>query len=272
MPSRLTPFFPEDRHLPKLRAKAGLIFSSNQQMSTALSPAEKLLAIEDCLIESVIMSSRIEGEEPTGQFQDANPGCMVDLRAQRLLHAYRNFELKSGELYSGNSIKKAHSLWATPWVQDEVPLIAGIPGEFRKVEVIVGRHLAPSFGQIQLMIDRVSEAQRWLRSPEDLLLSLFTLNHRFLWIHPFADGNGRISRLLLEAGLKALGLGELWSFSSVLYKNQEAYFAKIRMADRPRQGDLDGRGSLSTSGLLAYLEFMLDCCIEAISDCHSVNC
>ncbi len=37
---------------------------------------------------------------------------------------------------------------------------------------------------------------------------------------------------------------------------------RLADADEPRRGDLDGRGQLSQQGLLAFLDFMLDTCLD----------
>jgi Fic family protein len=268
MPSRLTPFFPDHPDVAVMRTRALAVFDLDKNVRHTLLEQEKGILLERVLAKSVVASMAIEGEETTaGQIQDANPGSLSDIRARRLLSAHREFDPEPSSLYSVFSILNAHSLWCSPLTGDEGPLIDGYPGYFRTVDVLIGDGLAPSPDLIEPMIKRISEAQRWLHTPQDRLISLFALNHRFLVVHPFVDGNGRISRLLLEAGLKGLGFSGAWSLSEVLHRRQEEYFAHIRIAERPRQGDLDGRGNLSRAGLVAYLDFMLDCCFDAIDEC-----
>lgn len=49
-------------------------------------------------------------------------------------------------------------------------------------------------------------------------------HHRFLWIHPLDDGNGRVARLMSHAMLKRLGVGSsFWSVSRVLARNVGLY-------------------------------------------------
>lgn len=78
-------------------------------------------------------------------------------------------------------------------------------------------------------------------------LAIPAAHHRFNYIHPFPDGNGRVSRLMShamahEAGIAAHGL---WSISRGLARGLESrkdYKRMMDHADMPRQGDLDGRG------------------------------
>jgi len=44
------------------------------------------------------------------------------------------------------------------------------------------------------------------------IITLGAAHHRFLWIHPFYDGNGRVTRLMSHASLLRCGAGSsLWS-------------------------------------------------------------
>lgn len=81
-------------------------------------------------------------------------------------------------------------------------------GEFRKVDVQVSGHIPPKFYLIpQLMSDYIEDLKERTRYLPDLnndhfleeLISLLAFaHHRFLWIHPFQDYNGRVGRLLIN--------------------------------------------------------------------------
>jgi Fic family protein len=44
------------------------------------------------------------------------------------------------------------------------------------------------------------------------IVSVAASHHRYVWIHPFYDGNGRVVRLMSYAALKEANVGnELWS-------------------------------------------------------------
>ena len=93
--------------------------------------------------------------------------------------------------------------------------------------------------------------------------------HRFNYIHPFPDGNGRVSRLMSHAMALQAGIGAhgLWSISRGLARGPESRGEYKRMmdhADMPRQGDLDGRGNLSLRALDEFTVWFLRVCLDQL--------
>jgi len=89
-------------------------------------------------------------------------------------------------------------------------------------------------------------------------------HHRLAWIHPFLDGNGRVTRFFTDAYLGAGGtVGHgLWSASRGLARNRAEYLDRLAAADAPRRNDYDGRGNLSLAGLADFCRFFLQTCID----------
>ena len=141
-----------------------------------------------------------------------------------------------------------------------------VPGEFRQTFVQVGRHIAPNHGDIPQLLTRFEQAyQPSLHSRTRQVISVAAAHHRFAWIHPFLDGNGRVTRLMSHAYLKQLGIGSsLWSVSRGLAKNASEYKRLLAAADEQRHGDLDGRGALSESALTDFCMFFLDVCLDQV--------
>ncbi|QQR55307.1 Fic family protein [Candidatus Peregrinibacteria bacterium] len=89
-------------------------------------------------------------------------------------------------------------------------------GKFRTIEVTVSKHNPPRFFQVPQMMEDFSEDLKIriksLPGLEDkkfldeLVEFLAWMHHRFLWIHPFFDYNGRIGRLLISMILLKLNL------------------------------------------------------------------
>jgi len=141
-----------------------------------------------------------------------------------------------------------------------------IPGCFREQEVAVGRHIPPLAKNLDRFMSRFEEAYNPSHlSQVQQVIAIAASHHRLVWIHPFLDGNGRVVRLFSHAWLLETGIGSsLWSVSRGLARSVEEYKAKLVAADAPRQGDLDGRGNLSHSGLVSFCRFFLQTAVDQV--------
>ena len=147
---------------------------------------------------------------------------------------------------------------------ERVPLV---PGELRKLHVSVGHHHAVPMEQLESSLEEFEKAyDRSAFSSQDALGALAGAHHRFLWIHPFADGNGRVVRLMTEAMAIRMGYEghDLYSISRGLARRRADYDAKLAAADAVRWNDLDGRGNLSLKGLIEFSEYFLDVMADQI--------
>lgn len=146
------------------------------------------------------------------------------------------------------------------------------PGSLRDGEVIVGRHLPPPAGALPAFLERFERAYDPKHlSKVRLTVAVAAAHHRFLWIHPFYDGNGRVARLMSHAMLKRLGVGSgLWSVSRGLARNAGLYETLLMAADGPRRNDLDGRGNLSQAALIDFCRFFLTTCVDQVDYMRSV--
>jgi Fic family protein len=147
------------------------------------------------------------------------------------------------------------------------------PGEWRsrpEEDVAVGRHQPPSsarvddfmnYFQTRYRFDRIGKASK--------IMAMAAAHHRLNYIHPFPDGNGRVSRLMSHAMAHAAGIGAhgLWSISRGLARGLESrseYKRMMDLADTPRQGDLDGRGNLSERALTEFVLWFLRVCLDQV--------
>jgi Fic family protein len=102
------------------------------------------------------------------------------------------------------------------------------------------------------------------------IMAIAAAHHRFNHIHPFPDGNGRVSRLMSHAmGLYAgIGAKGLWSISRGLARglsSRSEYKEMMDHADMPRQGDFDGRGNLSRRALGDFVTWFLRVSLDQIT-------
>jgi len=148
------------------------------------------------------------------------------------------------------------------------------PGEWRsrpEEDVEVGRHQPPSSARVadfmahfeaRFRFDQMGKAAQ--------VMAIAAAHHRFNYIHPFLDGNGRVSRLMSHAMAQLAGVGAhgLWSISRGLARGLESrgeYKQMMDYADTPRQGDRDGRGNLSEAALQAFTLWFLKVCLDQVT-------
>ena len=143
-----------------------------------------------------------------------------------------------------------------------------IPGEWRARDVMVGRHHPPEHKDIDLLMKQFCEIyhpnqyDRMKRT-----IAAMCAHHRFAWIHPFADGNGRVVRLFTDAVMHAINYKSygIWNLSRGLARKSGEYKKRLDGADSSRQGDRDGRGQLSEKGLTNFCTFMLDQALDQVT-------
>lgn len=140
-----------------------------------------------------------------------------------------------------------------------------VPGEFRRADVQVGGHVAPSPGSVPRFMARFEEGYAGMGKLTSLLNAAAT-HHRLVWIHPFLDGNGRVARLMSHAILRdALETGGIWSVTRGLGRADKRYKVLLSNCDLRRRNDYDGRGNLSEEELVKFTEFFLRACLDQIA-------
>jgi Fic family protein len=117
------------------------------------------------------------------------------------------------------------------------------PGEYRNHPVkIHGSTLVPPPpfsvpGYMSELFDFIAKAD----APKYDLLRIALAHHRFVWIHPFDNGNGRTVRLFTYAMMVKLGFGvhvaRILNPTAVFCYDREQYYAALSRAD---QGDNEG--------------------------------
>ena len=148
------------------------------------------------------------------------------------------------------------------------------PGAWRSQsehDVAIGRHQPPSSYRVADFMSYFADRYRFEQMGKAArIMAIPAAHHRMNYIHPFPDGNGRVSRLMSHAMAHAAGIGAhgLWSVSRGLargLKSRTEYPQHMDHADMPRQGDLDGRGNLSLRALIEFTEWFLKVCLDQIT-------
>jgi Fic family protein len=188
-------------------------------------------------VESVIASSAIEGivvEQARAERIVRGADHRLRIRSEMELAGYRDafdylFEGNPGDLSVGLVLHLHRLLFGRT---------GGGGGEFKTVDnLVVDRHadgtssvrFVPTSHQdtpfsMSELVDRHRAEQGAGRHHEALLVGLFALD--FLTIHPFIDGNGRLSRLLSTRLLSEVGygVGRYVSLEGLVYERRDAYY------------------------------------------------
>lgn len=148
-----------------------------------------------------------------------------------------------------------------------------VPGSYRSEphhDVSVGRHQPPSSVHVAEFMAYFERRYRLEgRGASEQIVAFAAAHHRLNYIHPFSDGNGRVSRLMSHAMGHSAGIAAhgLWSISRGLargLKDAGEYKRMMDATDAPRRGDLDGRGNLSLEALVEFVCWFCDVAIDQI--------
>ncbi len=148
-----------------------------------------------------------------------------------------------------------------------------VPGAWRSChehDVAVGRHVPPSSERVSDFMSYFAERYAFAGLGKSArIISMAAAHHRLNYIHPFPDGNGRVSRLMSHAMGHVAGVGAhgLWSISRGLARGLESrgeYKSMMDRGDTPRQGDLDGRGNLSQRALADFVQWFLKVALDQV--------
>lgn len=110
-------------------------------------------------------------------------------------------------------------------------------GEYRQKEVKIAgaTHLPPDYMQVNFYMEELFDfINRDDPSQFDLLKTAIA-HHRFAWIHPFDNGNGRTVRLLTYAMLVKQGfkvhMGRIINPTAVFCSDRDKYYKNLARAD-----------------------------------------
>lgn len=126
------------------------------------------------------------------------------------------------------------------------------PGLFRSdnVKITKSNHIPPDYTQVDAMMDELITFVNEDCSPKYDLLKVAIAHHRFVWIHPFENGNGRVVRLFTYAMLLKKNIffskERIVNPTAVFCSDRQKYYDYLSMADEG-----------TDEGLIAWAEYML---------------
>ncbi|NRF70969.1 Fic family protein [Aquincola sp. S2] len=121
------------------------------------------------------------------------------------------------------------------------------PGAYRRgpVRIALATHLPPDAMRVpEYMQELVSFVNR-PDPPKYDLMKVALAHHRFAWVHPFGNGNGRVVRLftyalLIKYGFQVSAAGRLLNPAAVFCADRNRYYAMLSAADAGTDAALEG--------------------------------
>ncbi|MGH7767563.1 MAG: Fic family protein [Candidatus Binatia bacterium] len=215
-----------------------------QELFTKQSPQRLKVLREHALIESAVSSNRIEGvtvdqsriativfgkshlrdrgEEEVRGYRDAlklihEQGAKLRVSEETITKLHR---LTRGDIWDAGKYKDKDS-----------DIVEKYPDGRERVRFkAVPAAETKEFMREQVEMWRRSLRERWAHP----LIALAAFSLDFLCIHPFRDGNGRVSRLLLLLQLYHLGfeVGRYISIERLIEENKERYYETLEQSSQ----------------------------------------
>ena len=139
------------------------------------------------------------------------------------------------------------------------------PGSYRSTEVRIAQtaHHLPGPESVPADMRELVEFMNESMSPQYHLLQVAIVHHRFVWIHPFGNGNGRVSRLLTYAMLVKLGFTSASGYRAlnptvVFGSDRQAYYEHLSIADSLRDEDIEKWCLYVLHGVASDMKNILD--------------
>lgn len=163
-----------------------------------------------------------------------------------------------------DSLPEEHCFTHTPEGFSDIPVQ---PGIFRDLNVSVdGQSIhGPDFEILPGLMDTFAglyDSNRF--HGDERLIAMAASHHRLTWLHPFRDGNGRVTRLFSGLYLYKMNVNtsNLWSLSRGLSRQKEQYMFELWATDSPNN---DQSAHFFDDDLLAdFCEFIFRTCLDQI--------
>lgn len=187
-------------------------------------------------------SARIEGNHTTLADYietkiDAPQEAMENIQEVRNIEKamdYLETVVATGENITEQLIRELHQLT----VQNLAREGDQTPGQYRTRQVVISgaTHLPPGPESVSPYMEQLVAFINNNDQPKYDLLKMALAHHRFCWIHPFGNGNGRVVRLLSYAMLVKYGFnvqagGRVLNPTAVFCSDRNAYYTHLSAAD-----------------------------------------
>ncbi len=230
-------------HIPNIAAQLDLfenlkniekiVDNLNKRRDSGLDDELKEKLKKHLIISSVYNSNAIEGNKLTIRETEIILNGMVinerplkdEIEARSLANAteYLYSLINGSEALTKRTLLELHSL-----IMENIPGIEG--GKFRTndVEIKNSEHKPISFLDVELEIEEMFKWMNRNMHKYDPIVLCSILHHWLVWIHPFTDGNGRVTRLFTNFFLLQKGYPEI----VIKIGDRDKYYNSLIEADK----------------------------------------
>ncbi|MGY4535388.1 Fic family protein [Pseudomonas sp. TE3786] len=196
------------------------------------------------------IDSKVEGEaEATDQLREvANIEKAMD---------FVETVMAPGEPLTERTIRELHSM-AVQGLEREGDRT---PGAYRTAGVHIAQsdHLPPEAVMVPGYMEELVAFVNKKDPPKYDLMKVALAHHRFGWIHPFSNGNGRVVRLLTYALMIKYGFnvstgGRVLNPTAIFCNDRERYYAMLATADLGTHAGLETWCTYVLDGIRVELE------------------
>jgi Fic family protein len=135
------------------------------------------------------------------------------------------------------------------------------PGKYRRgnVKIAGATHLPPDVATVPGYMQELVELINRPDAHKYDLLKMALIHHRFCWIHPFGNGNGRVVRLLsyammIKYGFNVQTSGRVLNPTAVFCNDRDAYYTNLSGADSGTEQGLEAWCHYVLSGIRDELQ------------------
>jgi Fic family protein len=210
-------------------------------------------------------SARIEGNhttladyiESTVNTEALPSDHLLEINNIEQAMSYIEETIQADDAISEHFIRELHAITVSALVREGDKT----PGAYRETNVKISQseHLPPEHYRVsEYMKELVSFVNEQHPAKYDLI-KIALAHHRFGWIHPFSNGNGRVVRLLTYALLIKFGFnvkvgGRVLNPTAVFCNNRDTYYQMLSLADTGTPEALESWCLYVLQGVLSELQ------------------
>ena len=211
-------------------------------------------------------SARIEGNHTTladyvESRLEAKPATLSDqLREMANIEEAMSFieaHFAPGQDVSEHFIRELHAIAVRELVREG----DATPGAYRMTSVQISQsdHQPPDAIQVSGYMSGLVAFINQSDAPKYDLIKVALAHHRFAWIHPFGNGNGRVVRLLtytllIKYGFNVKAGGRVLNPTAVFCNDRDRYYEMLGQADAGTPAGLEAWCTYVLQGMLEELQ------------------